>query len=150
MNVLSFFVVFGAGLLAGGLVAVTRGQVPTMDFFEHKPSIQLHRLFFEKMHTYMKPMGILTTVLGVAIVIMGRDDLAATILTAVGVAAMVGLIADTEILMSPVNKAVLAGSFDDAPDDYAVARERWGRAQITRTVCSIAAFGCFLAALIVR
>jgi len=149
VKLLSFFVVFGSGLVAGGLLAVTRSHLPTLAFFDHRASLELHVLFYKQMHPYMVPLGVTTTLLAVVTLVLQRDHGAAMALVALGIAGMAGLIGTTETLMRPINRSAMDGSLADSAAAYEDARRRWRNAQLVRTGCAIAAFGCFIASVLV-
>jgi len=145
---LRFVNVFAAAISAGILFAVLVGVVPTVRSLSAKAGHAFHSGFDHRVDLFNPLLVGLAVATAVALLVVGWDNGAATALTALGIAgsACIGLV--SVLVNMPINRTVGSWSNDAVDEEeWWRLRARWNRFHLIRTVASLVALGCYLAAM---
>jgi hypothetical protein len=139
-----------SGLVAGGLLVVQLGLVPTVAALPAAASIRLHVAFDHYVERSMPALTIATLIVGIVDAAVHSMTAAATALSIAALLATAIVAAISQLVNVPMNATMRNWEPGTAPPEYASLRVRWDRAHLARTLAGEVAFVCFAVALVLR
>jgi hypothetical protein len=153
---LRFLNVFSTGIVAGGLATVLWVIVPVVGAFDKRTSVMAHQAMLgHQIDGIMKPLGIVSFLSGVAIVVLGALNYfpiprASLAFSWLGILGIVGVIVTSRYYNVRTNRQIEAWSLGHIPDEYTRIRQRWNAVHAVRTSCGMLAMAAYLLALLLR
>jgi len=141
--------VLAGGLAAGVMLTTLVAQIPTVRALGPTTGRDIKLCWDPGIDRVVPPLIVLSVV--TAAVILGVADVlssAATVLTAAGIASMIGAAAVSVRVGIPLEKAMHGLSPERAATDFGSLFARWSRVHQLRTMLTIAGFGAYAVALI--
>jgi uncharacterized membrane protein len=149
-EVFRFVNVFMAAISAGTLFAVLVALVPTVRVLPARVGHAFHLEFDHRVDRFNPLLIGLAIATAVASMVVDRSNDAATALTAAGVVGSISIALVSLLFCMPINREVGRWS-NDAVDEaeWRRLRARWNRFHLIRTMASLLALGCYVAAVTV-
>jgi uncharacterized membrane protein len=134
------------GLVAGSVFGIWRGY----DLAQYSPAafIEVHQGAVRGLNTLLPVLGMVATVLVIALAVIERRNRRTMILLLVAAVllAVAGLV--TRLGNQPINDLVMTWTPDTLPANWEAIRDSWRSFHLVRTIASIAALGTLGAALV--
>jgi hypothetical protein len=154
LDALQVIMLSSVAVIAGGRIYVARVVLPALQAFSPEVSVQLHQqLLTRRSGKVFKPANYIALVASGACIIVipfvDRISVAPTIvLTAIVLAALsaYGVLTTREM---PINREVNSWAPGEVRDSYPRLRATWDHHSQIKLACSVLAFACAVAALIV-
>lgn len=137
--------VLAAGLVAGGQICVLLVVVRAARRATPLDSLHLHQSMIstEYPDAYIQPAGIVAFALGGVLLGLEERTSANVVLTAVPMAAIVGIVILTRTINRPINRQLESWTDQDV-DQYPPLRRRWDHAHALRAICGTIAFVSYI------
>jgi uncharacterized membrane protein len=145
---LTFFNIFFAGLLAGEEFIVRFGVRRAIVRLADPDHIRIRQALIRALRIPVPILFFLALLSGAAVIYLGPLGGQAFGLRVAGVAALLLFIGVTLGGTVPINQAALDWSPRTPPDDWRTLVRRWERLDTIRTLAAVAAFACFLSAIL--
>jgi uncharacterized membrane protein len=147
---LRWLTVAGSGIAAGSQIVMAVVIAPRVARLPSDLAYRMHdSLLHHGAHNLVAPLpSIVSFLSAVALLIIDGVDDAAGVLTAVGIAFLMGVTLATVKGAIPVNEELRRSLADSGERDYASFGRRWRVAHMIRVLCGVAAFFTLAAAAV--
>ena len=146
-DVLRFVNVVGSGVVAGGLVIGLVALIPTVRRLAPEAGLAVKRHFDPPLDRLIPPTLVVSVLSAVAILIFADGLPTATVvLTALGIAGSIVLIALSVTLSVPMEHAMRDLPEHGAEGEFTALFERWSSLHAVRTAAALLAFACYVGA----
>ncbi len=137
---------FCAAIVAGIMVAVLFGVIPSLQKFTMADDLRFHQSLDPRMDAFQPILVVGAGISSIVLLILDHDSALATACLLLGLACTIGIIVASAGFNQPVNRRCQEWTAETLPADYPAIRERWNRIHLLRTISAVVALISFIIA----